>query len=212
MYDIDTNNENGEIEEEFIDIQRNIWREQRRIYEAFKTAQKFGVDYYSIKKEMKERNISRGDIRRILNGDFDPLNFSEPRFKGKIEDLEKSEKEGGFNKKRRLNRDSFYPKYELKDILRNLKFQRLDEEFFYDKIKAPTIPVNNQTSLVMPNQGAGGGGGGAGANIQTPPLPQTPQPTVQMANNMQQKDPITNLTRTETALLSPTEKVIAGRT
>jgi hypothetical protein len=33
-----------------------------------------------------------------------------------------------------------------------------------------------------------------------------------MANNMQQKDPITNLTRTETALLSPTEKVIAGRT
>jgi hypothetical protein len=29
---------------------------------------------------------------------------------------------------------------------------------------------------------------------------------------MQQKDPITNLTRTETALLSPTEKVIAGRT
>ena len=46
----------------------------------------------------------------------------------------------------------------------------------------------------------------------TPPLPQTPQPAVQMANNMQQKDPITNLTRTETALLSPTEKVIAGRT
>ena len=45
----------------------------------------------------------------------------------------------------------------------------------------------------------------------TPPLPQTPQPNL-MANNMQQKDPITNLTRTETALLSPTEKVIASRT
>ena len=43
------------------------------------------------------------------------------------------------------------------------------------------------------------------------PLPPTPQPNL-MANNMQQKDPITNLTRTETALLSPTEKVIAGRT
>ena len=48
--------------------------------------------------------------------------------------------------------------------------------------------------------------------VQAPPLPQTPQPNVQMANNIQQKDPITNLTRTETALLSPTEKVIAGRT
>jgi len=209
MYDTNTNNENGEIEEELIRIQRNIWREQRRIYNAFLTAQKFGVDYYSIKKEMKKRNISRGDIRKILNGDFDPLNFSESRFKSKIEDIEKSEREKGFNKKRRINRDSFYPKYELRDILRDLKFQRLDEEFFYDKIKAPTIPVNNQTSLMIPNQGAGGGGG---ANVQTPPLPLTPQPTVQMANNMQQKDPITNLTRTETALLSPTEKVIAGRT
>ena len=30
--------------------------------------------------------------------------------------------------------------------------------------------------------------------------------------NMAQKNPITNLTRTEEALLSPTEKVIAGRT
>jgi len=33
-----------------------------------------------------------------------------------------------------------------------------------------------------------------------------------MAMNTQQKNPITNLTSTETALLSPTEKVIAGRT
>ena len=49
------------------------------------------------------------------------------------------------------------------------------------------------------------------SSIPTPPLGDTPQPvvnTTQMAN----KDPITNLTSTETALLSPTEKVIAGRT
>ena len=47
---------------------------------------------------------------------------------------------------------------------------------------------------------------------QAPPLGQTPQPVV---NNMQMasaKDPITNLTETEEAVLSPTEKVIAGRT
>ncbi len=46
---------------------------------------------------------------------------------------------------------------------------------------------------------------------QTPPLLQTPMPVVNQAQ-MAQKDPITNLTPTETALLSPTEKVIAGRT
>ena len=42
-------------------------------------------------------------------------------------------------------------------------------------------------------------------------LPKTPTPvvnTTQMAN----KNPITNLTSTEEALLSPTEKVIAART
>ena len=48
------------------------------------------------------------------------------------------------------------------------------------------------------------------ANIQTPPLGNTPQPIVQpvQAN----VDPNTNLTRTQTALLSPEEQVIASRT
>jgi hypothetical protein len=46
---------------------------------------------------------------------------------------------------------------------------------------------------------------------KTPPLGNTPMP-VQMASNTQQKNPQTNLTRNEEALLSPTEKVIASRT
>ena len=47
------------------------------------------------------------------------------------------------------------------------------------------------------------------SNIQTPPLPNTPMPNVQMT---QAKDPRTNLTRTESALLSPSEQLIASRT
>ena len=70
--------------------------------------------------------------------------------------------------------------------------------------------MNKQTPLVLPNQNSGGGGG-SGPQFQTPPLAQTPMPGVNQAQ-MAQKDPQTNLTRTETALLSPTEKVIAGRT
>ena len=49
------------------------------------------------------------------------------------------------------------------------------------------------------------------SSLPTPPLGKTPMPVVNQAQ-MAQKDPITNLTGTETALLSPTEKVIAGRT
>ena len=43
-------------------------------------------------------------------------------------------------------------------------------------------------------------------------LPKTPQPVVNNAQMAQNVDPITNLTQTEIALLSPTEKVIASRT
>ena len=46
---------------------------------------------------------------------------------------------------------------------------------------------------------------------KTPPLPNTPKPIVN-TTAMANKNPITNLTRTEDALLSPSEKVIARRT
>jgi hypothetical protein len=52
---------------------------------------------------------------------------------------------------------------------------------------------------------------GLQSKVQTPPLGNTPMP-IKMASNTQQKNPQTNLTRNEEALLSPTEKVIASRT
>jgi len=44
-----------------------------------------------------------------------------------------------------------------------------------------------------------------------PPLPSTPQPVVNTQANLQQRDPITNLTPTQQALLSPEEQIIASR-
>ena len=52
---------------------------------------------------------------------------------------------------------------------------------------------------------------GLQSKVQTPPLGDTPMP-MKMASNTTQKNPVTNLTRNEEALLSPTEKVIASRT
>ena len=48
-------------------------------------------------------------------------------------------------------------------------------------------------------------------DIATPPLPNLPQPTVNTQANVQNVDPTTNLTSTETALLSPEEQVIRQR-
>ena len=46
--------------------------------------------------------------------------------------------------------------------------------------------------------------------IKTPPLPGTPMPNVKTAQA--NVNPVTNLTATQEALLSPEEKIIAGRT
>ena len=217
MYMTQTNNENNEIEEEFINIQRNIFREQRRIYRAFQTAQKFGVDYYTIKKAMKDRKgISRRNIMKILNGDFAPVNFSAERFKGKLEELRELNREyNKINKRKRiLNEDSFYPKYKLKDIMRDLKFQRLDEEFFYDKIKAPIIPTNNQSKVLpLPRNTATQIAPSPireTTRSQTP-LPPTPGVDQQAVVQAPQQAGATGLTATETALLSDEEKAIRLR-
>jgi|TARA_R110001592_G_scaffold6700_1_gene36038 hypothetical protein len=206
MYDTNAHNENDDIEKEFINIQRNIWREQRRIYRAFQTAKKFGVTNSTLRKELRARNVSWANIQKILSGKMDPLPYSKKRFEGKLEEIKENEKDKGFNKKRYINKRSWYPKRELDKILRRLSNQRLDGEFFYDKITPPTIQMKEQTSMMVPEKTTA-----LAQNIKTPPLPGTPMPVVNQTQ-MAQKNPITNLTRTETALLSPSEQVIARRT
>jgi|GEM_PF-6068413 len=49
-------------------------------------------------------------------------------------------------------------------------------------------------------------------NIQTPPLPGTPMPDQKLVASAPQINQQTGLTRTESALLSPSEQVIARRT
>ena len=199
LYDLDAYGD--VVTEDFINIQRNIFREQQRIYRAFKTAQKFGVSKYAIKKEMKERNISRGDIRRILSGKYDPLPFSEDRFENKIKDLRKIEKDRGSN--RMINKRSFYPKMELKSILRKLKRQKLDEEFMYDKIITTDPPRFSEglTSIELPQSNTQ-------AAVQTPPLPPQPAATQVASATTAPINPATGLTTVETALLSPSEQAI----
>ena len=92
------------------------------------------------------------------------------------------------------------------EFLRN---QRLNDVFKYDKIKAPTIPLKDQTSMVVPDKQISLT---QSTNVQTPPLPQTPMPDKKLVASTPQIDQQTGLTQTEAALLSPSEQVIARRT
>ena len=77
-----------------------------------------------------------------------------------------------------------------------------------DKIKEPTIQMKEPTSMMVPDRKIPLTGQ---ANIQTPPL-KTPMPDQKLVASMPQINQQTGLTRTESALLSPSEQVIARRT
>ena len=85
LYDLDTYGD--DVVDDFIRIQRNIFREQQRIWRAFQTAKKFGVTTSTLRKELRARGVSFSDVRKILSGKFDPLPYSKTRFKNKIKYL-----------------------------------------------------------------------------------------------------------------------------
>jgi hypothetical protein len=98
----------------------------------------------------------------------------------------------------------------LDKIEKKLKKQRLNREFRIDTERY----LFNEKSII--DRGIEIFTGDEMDKIVVPEgysqLPETPQPVVNNAQMAQNVNPITNLTSTQEALLSPTEKVIASRT
>jgi len=173
------------------------FNEMKRYYDAAKTLRFKEKD---IKAIFKARN--RLDIYKMIKKNkFKPLEISD-NMEEKYKDM--SERKGidnPLNKKVRKR---------IHKIIKRLKKQKLNKDYVIDKDKflfkkdsildtiKDMLPGKKEIKTIY--------------ETQAPPLGKTPQPVV---NNMQMasaKDPITNLTRTEERLLSPTEKIIAGRT
>ena len=186
---------------EFIDIQREAFQQQKEIYNAIQAAKKFGLSDYDIKKIFTERGLGSSAINKLMRGEFVPVNFSESRFEKKVDKIKKEQKRRGLTDKQTVNTSFFYPKYELKDVIRNLKYSNLNKVFKYDIPKTPE-PVS-EVPVDQPEQQV------AQAKPVTPPLPPQPEPVVQATTP--QINPTTGLTPTETALLSPTEQAIRQR-
>jgi len=111
---------------------------------------------------------------------------------------ETGELEGGYNP----DKENYKVDNEGRLMLDENRNPIPEEGFIQQKIKQIPGAIKD---LVLP------GSPGFTSKPQTPPLGNTPMP-IKMASNTMQKNPVTNLTRTEEALLSPTEKVIASRT
>jgi hypothetical protein len=111
---------------------------------------------------------------------------------------ETKKREGGYNP----DEENYQVDKEGRLMLDENRNPILEDGFIKRQIKKIPGAIKD---LVLP------GSPGFTSKPQTPPLGNTPMP-VKMAQNTQGTNPITNLTPTEEALLSPTEKVIASRT
>jgi hypothetical protein len=194
----------GEMVNDFINIQNEAYKEQLQIFRAIETAREFGVSDRDLRKIMKDRKISGKRIRNLLNGKFTPVGFSDGLFKKKLKDLEKLEQNRGVeiftNEK---DRRYYYPKRDLKNVLRNFDRKEFEVE---------TPPAEKQASLpIIPSANVQV----AETEIQTPPLPKTPDPSVaattKVANVSNPLSSLNGLSQAELSLLSPGEQAIAQR-
>ena len=85
------------------------------------------LDEDDVKDLLKKAKVNPKLIRNLIEGEFTPINFSEPRFERKVDTLEKvaeqkSNKTTGYV----LDEDFVYPKDDLKDVVDDWK----DKEFF----------------------------------------------------------------------------------
>ena len=146
---------------------------------------------------MKDRGISSKNAFKLLRGQNIPYTGYEGRMEKRLKDAQKFARD----RNEIVNRNYFYPKLDFKKVIREYKNKKLNvtepKETPVEEPKEPLINFDSIKNIF------------GEAPIQTPPLPNTPQPVVR---NMQANvNPNTNLTRTQTALLSPSEQVIASR-
>ena len=172
-----------DIIERFFVANQAMFNVQKEMLTHFMNAQKIGMSRGQIKKSLEKRGIPESTIDDLLKGKFKFFYPSE-----KIQDRFKEiSKEGGMPN----------PFLQAQGVVKSMRNAFKGMSLYRD--------FNMELSDFMP------GTSDDQSSLPTPPLPNTPMPA-KMAQNTQGTNPITNLTQTETALLSPTEKVIASRT
>jgi hypothetical protein len=196
-----------EYVKEFKDIQEEMFKVQQEFYNVIQDAFKMGLKKSDIRKLMKRRGFSNKEISALFRGKFIPFKVSDSLMQKRIRDLKKA------YPNEIINRNFFYPKSDFRKVMREYKRKSLkveergeDETSIFNKITDAIIPPAGAAEIDQPVADAS-------QRIETPPLPATSMPNRRIAALPSlQKNPVTGLTRTQSALLSPSEQVIARRT
>ena len=183
---------------EFRQIQDEALKVQKEFYQTIQDAKAMGVTNRVLRKANKGR-LSNKEFYKILGGKFIHAPYSKSRMRKRVQDAKKA------LKGRVIDPTWVFPRAALNRVIneyrnRSLKPPKPVEEIEIDEESEIKVPKQDfQSRLNQPR-------------IQTPPLPQTPQPGAVTAGNMNVINPLSGLTRSETALLSPEEQIIARRT
>ena len=183
--------------DEFKDIQEENYKINQNFYFIIQDALKTGVPEDVIYRLLRKRKIPAKKVNKLLRGENIPFTAYDNRMKLRVLQAEKQGKELGEGS---VVREYFYPRNLFQSIVNQYRDKSLvpepeqeEDQELIDFQKRIEDISNQQSSLP----------------IQTPPLGNTPMPIVQTAKA--NVNPNTNLTRTQTALLSPEEQVIASR-
>jgi len=190
------------LSKEFRDIQNETFRVNQDFYFILQDALTTGVKERDLLKILRKRRISYSKAKKLLKGKNIPFTAYDERMKSRVKAAEKIAKDRG----EKINKEYFYPKKLFRDILKEYKNKDLNikEDSQLNEIeRILKLQTDKVSSLPQKTEDR------AFAELQTPPLPVTPMPNVNVAaaNTV----PNTNLTRTQQALLSPEEQVIASR-
>jgi hypothetical protein len=158
--------------------------------------------------ELFGRREQKSDYGKIMENEFMPFTIKKSAVES-FENLKNDQEKKGLPFTNPLN-DMVLDKINemveaMVDMPLNKKFDLNVEDFLFKP--------RGRIDIILPEKTIEQNDGIKWKNIsQTPPLGETPQPVVNNAQMAQNVNPITNLTSTQEALLSPTEKVIASRT
>jgi len=223
----------SDLVDSFIEMQEDDFRIQKDMYMRIKDLQLLGVGSIKIRQILKEKNVNPDVINNLMLGRFTPTNYSETRFNKKVDQIKKRLREDSADTTAYqwfLNKQWAFPKSQLDRVKNQYYGKKLfpqgykpDQETYMKNKQGQTLydqqgnPIKEKgfiekqmekivpsiKKLIMP-------GSPMSQKMKTPPLPPTSMP--QLAANTSKINPTTGLTRTETALLSPSEQEIAKRT
>ena len=216
----------------FKKMQDEAFRIQKDMFIRIQDLKLLDLSEDDIDNILKKSGVSSRLRGNLLDGVFTPTNYSKARFQTKVDTIDsqlRKENKENIKYKFRLNEDYVFPIDEL-DTLKDSYF---DKRFFergneYDPEKFD-YKLDKKGNMILDEEGNPIKDEGLikkglkfipevgkklfdkyvnPLTVQAPPLPNTPMPVVKTAAL---KNPNTNLTRTQEALLSPEEQVIAGK-